>query len=307
MEMQTDSLFGFAVDADENVVDVYHIRDLTAAETAQSRGAEVLLRKVTIGSALSELHARERSLDEAIEVLKATSASNSYGSGARVQSEFKAWLSAFRSFEDRTSAWLSAEIGKEVCEEFKRRLSAEFDCNFAYRLCCSLRNVSEHAGDVLNDMRWTSRRTADGVGVETVLVLRFDGPRLARDFTKIKAPIREELRHCGGPLEFELIVGAATLSCERVHLGLLLALWGTVEPAIRVCQSLHDEALANGSGEALFMPTDSLGGLGPGRPGQMTMRSNAKSMGDLALHHRAEAEIILGQPVSPLRAQDFME
>jgi hypothetical protein len=307
-----EGLFGFADDAagDEMVKTFHYVRDLTAAETEQSRAAEALLRKVTIGSALSELRAAERSLHEAIEVLEREGGStpNWHGAGARVQREFKAWLSAFRSFDDRTSAWLSGELGKEseVYREFKRLLSAEFDTNFAYRLCCALRNASEHVDNVINDLRVTASENAEGGGVETLVLLRLDGPRLARDFTRIKPATREELRNCSGPLELEWILGAATLSCERVHCGLLLALWGTLEPAIRLCQSLHDEALANGGGWAIFIPTDSLSGLGQG-PAQMTVRYNAKNLGDLALSNRSEGEAILGQPVSPFGAEDFIK
>lgn len=312
MDLQVESLFSWAVDADgnERLSTLHFVRDLTAAETEKTRFAELLLRNMTEGSALSELRAADSSLHEAIEMFEreGTSGSDAYRAGGKVQREFKVWLSAFRSFDDRTCAWLAREFGQksEVYQEFKRLLSAEYDSNFAYRLCCSLRNASEHAGNVINNLRVGSRENAESGRTETLVVLRFDGPRLARDFTRIKAPIREELRNCSGPLEVEWIVGAAALSCERVHCGLLLALWKDLEPLIQLCQSLHDAAQANGGGWAVFLPKDTFSGPEQ-MPKQMTVRYNAKNLGDLALHNRSEAVTILGQPVSPHGAEFFIE
>ena len=313
MDLQAESLFSWAgaADGNERVSTLHFVRDLTADETEKSRFAELLLRAMTEGSALAELRAANSSLHEAIEIFEregTNSGSDAYRAGAKVQREFKTWLSALRSFDDRTCAWLARELGQEgqVYQEFKRLLSAEYDSNFAYRLCCSLRNASEHAGNVINSLSVGSRENAERGGIETVVVLRLNGPRLARDFPRIKASIREELRNCSGPLEVEWIVGAAALSCERIHCGLLLALWRDLEPLILLCQSLHDAAQANGGGWAVFVPTGTF--TGPEQiPKQMTLRYNAKNLGDLALRNRSEAETILGQPVRPLGAQFFIE
>ena len=116
MDLQAESLFNWAGDADRNerLRTLRFVRDHTLAETEKSKFAERLLRNMTEGSALSELRAANSSLHEAIEMLerKGSSGSDAYRAGAKVQREFKIWLFAFCSFDDRTCAWLAREFGQ---------------------------------------------------------------------------------------------------------------------------------------------------------------------------------------------------
>ena len=115
----------------------------------------------------------------------------------RVQREFKAWLSEFRSLDDRTSAWLSGKFGQQsdIYEGFKALLSTEFDNNFAYRLCCALRGG---AGEGRNARCLHSRRTPGGNGTPTPRGrgdAGSDGRRTGRDLRRVHAsPDTDALR-----------------------------------------------------------------------------------------------------------------
>jgi hypothetical protein len=151
-----------------------------------------------------------------------------------VQREFKMWLSAYRAFDDRTSAWLSAQLGGKATPEyveFKRLLSYEFDHNFAYRLCSQLRNISEHQDDVLtiilkgrlDPVTNELSRSAD---------LYLDPPELIKQGENMRAATREELRQVTGRLSAEAVMGSVEESCELVHCGLVNALWARIDSAI---------------------------------------------------------------------------
>lgn len=202
----------------------HFLRNVAQEETEQNQAAERLLRRMTLQSGFADLKHAEEILHEEIQRLETEEArpQQSYRRGARLQREFKAWLSAFRAFDDRTSAWLSDQFGKDspAYLTFKRLLSHEFDTNFGYRLCCALRNVSEHEADVINDMHFHVSRNPDSGARETSMTIRFDGQRLAESFPKIRPATREELRRCERPLELVLIVKAVGISCQQVHAGL---------------------------------------------------------------------------------------
>ena len=177
-----------------------------------------------------------------------------------LQAAVKTWLAALRSFDDRTSKWLSERFGKgDVYNAFHQELSAEYDRNFAYRLSYALRNESEHANRVLNHIRVGSREDADGRRVHRV-ELGFDAGRLATDFPKLKAAVRHELADYGDVLGLDAVVGHATQTLERVMAATLLAAQSEVEAALRVVEDLHAEAEAVGGAAANFMTTVGAGG-----------------------------------------------
>ena len=179
-----------------------------------------------------------------------------------MQREFKAWLSEFRSLDDRTSAWVSGKFGQQsdIYEGFKALPLTEFDNNFAYRLCCALRNVSEHRAGVINAARLDVSAAAETGEPQRRVNLQIDGPKLVADSgPKMRAATREELVDAPGLLEVEGLVRATLMSCERVHMGLFASLWNQVHRAIALFEGYQEEAQAKGGTLAVFIPAEHLG------------------------------------------------
>jgi hypothetical protein len=287
----------------------HFLRQVSLEETEQNRAAERLLRQMTLQSGLADLMHAEEILYEEVERLGTdrTNPATQSRRGARLQHEFKAWLSAFRGFDDRTSAWISSQFGKEhpAFMIFKQLLSHEFDTNFGYRLCCALRNISEHQADVINDVNFHRGRNPDSGAPETSVTIRFDGPRLAEAFPKIRSATRDELQHCERPLELEWIVKAVGISCQQIHAGLFLALWSEIQPAIEIIERTHQEAIEAGWDWAAFFGRGTYAHLGK-EPGNLAMRWNAYEIAEMATRNHAQTTAIV-QDASPLlMAQDFM-
>lgn len=274
------------------------LRELGDGELGRWLAAQKLFESLTAGSEFAALMEARIRFSASVDALEVSSPAFFPSAAALVQSSFKAWLSAFRSFDDRTAAWLSGlpEGRPDMFRCFKVSLSAEYDANFAYRLCATLRNASEHAGEVINDVSATRRGAPDGSAV-TEARLSFDGSRLADAFPKLKASVRAELRASTAPIGVESVVGAAMLSCERAHCRLLLALWDQVEPALRLIYGLHAEAVAVGGGNAAAAFVDAsaltLGG------GSLTLKYVRKDVADLVRENEVQAHRVLGAgPVS---------
>jgi hypothetical protein len=286
------------------------LRHVAQEETEQNQAAERLLRRMTLQSGLADLRHAEEILHEEIQRLETEEArpSQAHRRGARLQREFKAWLSAIRAFDDRTSAWLSDQFGKDgqAYVTFKRLLSHEFDTNFGYRLCCALRNVSEHESDVINDVHIHVSRNPDSGAREISVTIRFDGPRLAENFPRIRAATREELRSCEKPVELALIVKAVSLSCQQVHAGLFLAMWPEIQSAIEIIEQAHQEAVDADGDWATFVQRSAYAEMGR-RPSTMSMRHNAYELAELARRNHAQTSAVQQQPFPTLTAQDFME
>jgi hypothetical protein len=259
------------------VNNVRFIREMEPSETEASKAAADLLGRLTLGSGLADLRSAANFLHEEIARLRQGPVEPPLEtSGARLRREFKAWLSAFRAFDDRTSAWLARTFGQNDAAyvEFKRLLSEQFDANFAYRLSCALRNIAEHESDVVSAHIRVRHDRESGTSVKQVDV-QLDGPRIARDHgRKMRSATREELLQVTGPLEVERIVGAVDVSCERVHCGLFVTLWDRLDAAAAVCEGHHTEATSAGGDWAFYVPTKSLQEAAL-RPAQFDMRRNA--------------------------------
>lgn len=313
-----DQLFAFeaVTEGSKKFKNLSYVREVSEEERRSSEESGVYLFAMTAGSHLAHLISATQDLHEEIEALetKGPTPNNIHQSGSRIQREFKAWLSAFKSFDDRTSVWLSRTVGTEdpAYLSFKRLLSEEFDANFAYRLCCALRNAAEHAGDVINDMRYTTRGNKGTGETEHEILLRFDGPKLAHQFPKMRSATRAELQTITEPLELEWIVGDTLLSCERIQAGLFLAMWDRTEQAIKIIEGFHREALNHGGEWAMFVPTSSteelraeLANLVEQPRVHIEMRHNPKNLADLARENYKQASTIRRTSTNLLSWSDF--
>ncbi len=244
--------------------DLTFIRTITTEDSLGLVAAEELLVRMTLASGVAAVQRATQYLNEEITRLEKLAAEglrppelNDY----RLQREFKAWLSEFRSLDDRTSAWLSGRFGQQsdVYQRFKALLSTEFDNNFAYRLCCALRNVSEHRADVINAARLDVSVAAEPGKPQRRVRLQIDGSKLvAESGTKMRAATRDELSGTLGLLEVEGLVRATLMSCEHVHMGLFDLLWDPIHEAISLFEGFQEEAEANGGTLAVFIPAEDL-------------------------------------------------
>ncbi len=250
-----------------------HLRSLTSDEIAASEQDEALLRGLTSNSELAALRAAADEFHAALDTVEEAAAHpmRAQPASAAVQRTFKAWLSAFRSFDDRTCAWLSRWTDDAAVREFRRLLSLEYDANFAYRLSAALRNVSEHAGHVIN--AFTLSRGEGPDGPRTTAVVGFDGPRLVAEFTSMKASVRNELEACSALISVEGVVGAAMLSCESAHAGLLLHLASRLAAAVGRVRTLQTEADPDGNDSCIAAFVD-LSQLQKNGGGKMQLRYN---------------------------------
>lgn len=207
--------------------DTTHLRPAVPGELEAFREAVDHLSGFLSHSAYADFLHDTNKLHEAIEEVEGAWA---LGGGTPPRQELralhgavKAWLAAVRSFDDRTSEWLSKRFGRAaVYDAFKGELRAVYDRNFAYRLACALRNASEHTSAVLNHVRVYKGELPEGAHEHRV-ELGFDAPQLLANFTKLKAKVRDELRDFGGLLSLEAVVGDVTQAVERVVAVTLLA------------------------------------------------------------------------------------
>jgi hypothetical protein len=238
-----------------------------------------------------------------------------------VERGLKAWLSAFSSFDGRTSKWLSREFGKDhpAYNDFKSALSREFDRNFAYRLCCALRNAAEHSGDILNAVQVRSRPPANADAEENQpeadrksiegrqpvreLSLEIDGPLLAQSHPKMRSATRAELRSATRPLLVESFVGAAAVSCLHAHATLIVSLGTEIEQAVGLVQALHQEALDADGVAAVLLPAQQLADVRSQT--SLTARLNEIDLAELAAENYRESLTVLGGP-APVFTWDDM-
>lgn len=285
-------LFALGIDSDDSKhINLRHIRALRPEELDRASTVQALLHRMTNGSGLKHLRQIEADFHQSVENWETATRSNQvHQLGRQVQRDFKTWFSAFRALDDHTSAWLSKTYGKEseAFAAFKRSLNEEYDSNFAYRLCATLRNASEHVSNVINDIASTVRLGPDGKQ-EHVAKLQFDGPKLCEQFPGLKASVRHELSALKAPLQVEAVLGAATLSCERAHCRLVLALWNDLESAVSFCGRLADEAKEVGGQFAIFVNSEAF--TYDGAP--FLLRYNPKDLADLVRQNRWEADKVL--------------
>lgn len=237
------------------------VRQLTAEELASKQAATGYLLRLFRDSPYSELQGARDDLGEAIEGYE-----NAWTGVARVPQreldrvhrQFKAWLSAVRSFDDATSHWLSQTYDEGKLSAFRSFLAAAWDNVFAYRLATQLRNANQHAARVIN---WITAEAweADDGSVEKKIGLGFDCPALASKFPRINAKVRDELRDIKVPIRVDEVVAATMNACVRAYALLLLELRDDIERYATVLEVLHQEAIDHGGkAAAIWMLEDEM-------------------------------------------------
>lgn len=235
------------------------VRELTEDQRQETWAMESVLAHLTVDSGFADLTRSYRDLTSSLDDLRAADRAHAaLAESVNVRRRFRHWLADFRTFDDRTSAWISAAFGKDhaAYARFKDVLRAEYDNNFAYRLCCTLRNASTHAANVINHMWWHVTTDEDDRPVH-IPVMQFDGPGLAGQFD-LKASVARELAALAGRLDVELVAQTVMLSCKHAHFALVAALWEEIEPERTLCADLHGEAVEKGGESALFVNLDTL-------------------------------------------------
>lgn len=284
------------------------IRPASAEESRKSVAGLKILKHLTEDSPLAGIRAAEDPFFDAVTALEEyvrDSARGAYPS-ADMQRTFAAWLAAFGSFDDKNSAWLSRLYGKTHPHYslFKKLLSAEYDRNFAYRACAALRNVSLHQQDVINALGHRSKLDPDTGEAVAAPSIRIDAPLLATS-PKMNAKVRAEFAARQRPLDVELLLGAATLACQRVHAGLLVALQAEIEQAVAQCEGWHAEARAEDPDAiAVFRPTHEMQRLSSST-GSLTLRMTAHHLVERAALNAVQSEEILSHPALSMDASDF--
>jgi hypothetical protein len=132
-------------------------------------------------------------------------------------------LSALRAFDDVTSHTLSVRYGDSSpqFEKFKAALSYEFDNAVAYRLCCQLRNYSQHAGSPITGINVSAR--LENEKPVSNLQITLDPQILLQKYRKWQSKVKQDLQKMTGVIFLEPLLGALLSSCGRAYLKLLLS------------------------------------------------------------------------------------
>lgn len=278
------------------------VRILTAEECEDADVATRVLSALTAESPYEDLVQTYREFLHLLDHPPRTTA-DAFRYGADTRRRFRHWLSDFRSFADRTSAWLSRtfEEGHPARDQFESALRAEYDANFAYRLASALRNLSAHAANMLNHQMWHVSTDADG-RVQLRPVLAIDGSRLADAFPKMKASVRRELHEVEGLLDVRAVVDAGMKSCLRAHAALALALWEEIGPERTLVTEFHRSAVAAGGQDAVFVNMDT---FDPNQ-GHVDHRYNPHHLLEQARSMRDLAESLAPLPVVDVAANELL-
>ena len=284
-------------------------RELSPKEADELDRASRVFTRMTVRSELKNLRDAARTLLEAETGLKGNYVARRgsvHHDADQLHREFKRWLSAFRSFDVRSAHWVSRtfEGGGEALTNFRSTLSAEFDANFGYRLCCALRNASEHVGDVMNAIRVSSWSVHPGEDSRYEFEFGLIPSLLVPELTSVNKKTRTEMSTCNVALDVDKIVGAVSMSCERAFAGLVLDLRPLLEPLVRFTEDLESEARLRGGDIAVVVDTDEFEAL-PRGTGNLTVRVNPAHLADIVRVNFEEARVILNRPVTVVAADDL--
>jgi uncharacterized protein YihD (DUF1040 family) len=303
-------LWALLVDpADSRRKQLTYIRALAAVEDEELRDAADLLHHMTEGSGLKRVRDAANDVLQSVLRLESSTDSAEIPAFAReIQRDFKSWLSAFRAVDDQTSVWLSRRFGSdsEHFNNFKVSLSTEYDANFAYRLCSTLRNASQHADDVL--IGSGVERGVDGTGRKTNrLKMLLDPVALCREFPMLKAAVRNELLTFGQPLSVPHIMGEVAISTQRIHCRLVLDLWPALQPAVELCDRLAKEAITAGGTHAVLLNSGAF--LGPDQKSWThSFEYSPKNLADVVVRNKNEEALpVLMTPVQYIGPEDLVE
>jgi len=266
-----------------------YLRDATEFEVSETKRADTALRPFTEDSPMARLQRETALLSQTMETALTTrGTANMMDAGSAIHRQFSVWLFAFRACDDHTAHQLSQSFGvsSTAFRAFRALTALEYDRDFAYRLCCQLRNADQHVGDVINWMRLDVQSGDDEGDRQATLVTQLDPAGLASEFPRMKPAVRAELFACTGNLELILLVRSAALSWDRIACGLLLAVWDDIAPLVDLCTSLHAEALNAGGLWAVFIdaaPEDV-------PDGNWQIRHNPYQRAELVTRNRATCE-----------------
>lgn len=178
---------------------------------------------------------------------------------------FEAFLTAFRTFSDRTEVWISARYGKSSSHmaAFRAALHHEYDQNAAYRFLYEMRNMATHVSAVVNKSQIKkSARRGGGQIVEWSMAI--DGPALVASIGhKMKREVREELEAAPAPLHLVVAVSKVHQSCLRAHCKLVLAIEPEFTEAVTRLTALNAEAVTGVHRSALPHKTSPHGMISP--------------------------------------------
>lgn len=305
-----DRLVGWGdFDEQTQTVTVHYVRDLARVESdAHARGVRILT-AMSHESAYRTLHDSALRVHEAVEVLAdsmRTRSRNVDRDTFELHTAVKAWLSNMRSFDDHTSAWLSREFGpsSHQFQEFKRLLSLQYDCNFAYRMCAALRNASEHVAPVVNAIHYTSRELSDGT-TEDEIFIGFDGPRLAEQFGDMKPGARRELERVTQPIRLEAVVDAMMLSCTAAFQGLFVVLEPEIESAVSQIRDLNREAVEAGGHDGCLMHLPSVAEGRPLQGAEMGVKDLGLTVAKMGTENLRQSQPLRGGRGVELDASDL--
>ncbi len=235
-------------------------------ELDRASDAATVIRSWLIESPFHRLRLADQALNNLVGRLSKEDAPGDGLSEARqVQSVVSDWLSKFRAFDDQTSHFLSRQYNPDRHPDrpaelaaFKQSLSLEYDLNSAYRFCAKLRNYAQHAGDPLQNIRFSTKEASAGNQVH--LSLEFHPAKLLERYDEWGAVVRKELEKAPKAVGARPVLLSAFLSCERAFASLVSSEERRLCEAAEVLESFDGSA---NEGHPTFFSI----GLRPGVPG----------------------------------------
>lgn len=277
-----------------------NVRELTDDEMRAIQAANRLFHDLLEASPLAELKKNAEDLGQSVIDFLHDEHWTFSPARQQVHTRFKSWLGAVRTFDDRTSHWISTTFGKDhpAYDAFKTQLSTEYDNNFAYRFACALRNVSEHVSQTINVVRTNETELPDG-RTRRALQVGFDR-HLAADLRTLKSQIRTELAGCEGVIPLETLAGHAMASCERAYGRALLSLWPECEVQVATIEGLHREAVSRGGYVARAVDLERF------HEQRMTTVEIRDDLARVLRNVQGQVSALLAVPPSTLRAVDLV-
>ena len=245
---QQYGLFSVAENEDDKVrYEFRYARSMTADEHQSVIDARALIGRLVTDSEFATLEGYRDDFLEAVDAqmdVLATDRDRVLSLLPKTNRRFADFIHAFRSFDDRTSRWLSRSFGKasEAYTEFKGATHVEFDRSSAYRLCCALRNVSAHSTQVLSSHLAGALKPGGGSTVTLDLVI--DGLDLIEKFD-VNVRSRREF---GASPRMHVVpaINDVVDGCRRAHSRLCVALESEYLDAVALLAGLYEEACEGG-------------------------------------------------------------
>jgi hypothetical protein len=248
-----------ASDHEEPDIDVTltPIRQVTGDELEAWQSVKSRLSEATVNSSFHLLTGDAvRALASCFELIESWHDEPSRATEDRVRhvkASFRAFLSGMRAFLDQTAHELSKAHGRrsDAVQAFRFMTNEVYDNNLAYRVCYALRNASQHAGQVVNHVRF--RSTEIGAGdIDVWAQIGVHGPKIARDLPEMKAAVRSELAAHSHPLALEKLIHFCMLGCERIFAQAFMCNEQELDAAVAVVARYERELQTVGGGTICF-------------------------------------------------------